>query len=83
MFWLSGWAGTGNSTIARIVQSPANNHDKGRLRAIFFASFVFSRESESESESESDSSLETAQPLFGIQPNKPRRPAGRRTEART
>ena len=41
IFWLSGWAGTGKSTIARSVSREYYN--RGRRGANFFASFFFSR----------------------------------------
>ena len=41
VFWLSGWAGTGKSIIARTISR--EYYDKGRQGENFFASFFFSR----------------------------------------
>ena len=41
IFWLSGWAGTGKSIIARTISR--EYYDKGRQGSNFFASFFFSR----------------------------------------
>ena len=41
MFWLSGWAGTGKSIIARTISR--EYYDRGRQGKNFFASFFFSR----------------------------------------